>query len=379
MGLTVDKILQARMGHRKAIFGDVHFDNSYASGGEEITPAMFGLMHIDEVLIESQNRLGYNISHYPNYSDGKHYLKVFNSAQPPPIVVEEAVTVASNAGKLAYAPLYIVAIQVTAGSTTGAFKVIPTGETPLTTQCAVTFPTGALTFLGTDAVTAAKVTYIPKRGGGYLSSVTVDETITASATPVSLAARAGLIQYVWDDTDGVLATLEPSGEQPSATHKAVVDINNSSATKIDSHADDATNTLKVTYVPYSQLPPGTFIDDTDITLSSEVWNFTGDPTVLGYNKLVVPGSGCVLVGETGAAANQEAVWQGPSGTAANNVAVWNPATNSIVTNQDTAMATTAISWMILDVDQLTLCAGNEVAALADLSALTDVRVCVVGY
>ena len=269
------------------------------------------------------------------------------AAQAPALIPEEAVTVTAHVGTLAFVPLYIMAVQVTAGSVTGAFSVIPVGETPLTKQVAVNFTTGAMTFRGTDAVTAVKVTYIPKRGSGYLSAVTVDGGVTAAALKSNLAARAGLIQYVWDDTDGVLMNLEQPGTAPSATHYCMVDINDAGNSSITGHADDESNALKVTYVPFSQIPPGCFIDDADITLNSEAWNFTGDPATNGYNNLVVPGFGVNVIGETGGAARAAAVWQGPSGTAANGVATWNPATNAILTNQDTAMTIASIPWMIL--------------------------------
>lgn len=289
----------------------------------------------------------------PSAAGASHNHVFTGTAEPPALVVEEAVTVTTNVGTLAHVPLYIVAVQATAGSTTGAFSVIPTGETPLTKQVAVTFTTGAMTFLSTDAVTAAKVTYIPKRGSGYLSTVTVDESRTASASKVNLVARAGLVQYVWDDTDGVLVNLEQPGTAPSATHYCTVDILDTADTSIDSHADDAGNTLKVTYVPFTQIPPGCFVDDTDITLSSEAWNFTGDPGVAGYNNLVVPGFGVNAIGETGAAARAAAIWEGPTGTAGALVATWNPATNSLLTNNDTAITILSMPWMILDQLQLT--------------------------
>ncbi len=275
------------------------------------------------------------------------------TAQAPALVPEEPVTVADNVGTLAFVPLYIVAVHVTAGGVTGAFNVIPVGETPLTKQVAVNFVTGGLTFLGTDAVTAAKATYIPKRGSGYLNSVTIDEAVVASDAGVNLAARAGLVQYVWNDTAGVLLSPEPPGEQPTAGTNVVVDINNAGNTTIDTETTINGNSLKVTYVPYTALPPGTFIDDTDVTLSSQVWNFTGDPGVNGYNNLVVPGFGTHLVGEAAAAANSLATWEGPSGTAADGVAKWEPSINKITTAQTSAMLTTAISWMILDLLLLT--------------------------
>jgi hypothetical protein len=271
------------------------------------------------------------------------------ASEPPPIVVEESQAVTDNVCTLDHIPLYIVAIHVTAGDVTGAFRPIPTGKTPLTKQAAVTFATGVLTFLESDGVTAVKVTYIPKRSNGYLSEVTVDESITANEAKVNLAARAGLIQYTWDDTDGVIIDYEQPGTAPHATHYCTIDINDSGNTSFDCHADDATNTWLVTYVPFSQLPPGCFIDDTDITLSSEGYNFTGDGH---FHHLIVPGYGCQVIGETAEAALTAAIWEGPSGSAANGIATWNPATNAILTDQNTAMSIISMPWMIFDVNQL---------------------------
>ncbi len=155
----------------------------------------------------------------------------------------------------------------------------------------------------------------------------------------------------------------------------MVDINDSGETSIDSHADDAGNKLHVTYVPYTQIPPDCFIDDTDITLSSEAYNFGTDGK---YRALVVPGLGCVLVGEAADTSNAEAVWEGPGGTAANNVATWNPKKNYILTNQDTAMTTTAISWIVLDPLQIGENIG-EVPEATDLSGIDNVRFMAWGY
>ena len=364
MSATLTKVRDFKFGNGFMAMVDVALDSSYPAGGEAVS---LPLRNIMAAFIESDDdryRLEYDRS--------AAKIKVFNNDKLPLLVVEEAVTVASSVGKLEYRPLYIAAVQATTGTVTGAFKVIPKGETPATKQVAVDFETGGLTFKATDAVTAIKVTYIPIRGGGYLSSVTVDESVKASASKVNLASRACLVQYVWDDTDGVLCDLEPSGEAPSATHKAVVDINDSGKTSIDSHADDAANVLKVTYVPFDQIPADCFIDDTDVALSSEAYNFGTDGD---YRALVVPGMGCVLVGETGAAANQEAVWEGPGGTAANGVATWNPIKNYILTNQDTALVTTAISWIALDPLRF---AGQEAPEGTDLSGLTA-RLIAFGY
>ena len=283
-----------------------------------------------------------------NTAAGSAHTHTFTgTAQKPTLRYEEAHAVSGSTTTLTYLPLYIMAVHVTAGTVSGPFSVIPAGETPLTKQVAVDFTTGALTFLADDEVTAVKVTYLVKRDSGFLSSVTVDETVTASADKVNLAARAGLIQYVWDDTDGVLLSLEQPGTAPSATHFCTVDINDSANTSIDSHADDAGNTLKVTYIPYTQVPPGCFIDDTDINLSSEAYTFD-------YSHLVIPGFGVNVIGETGAAARSAAIITGDSGTpAADGKAIWNIPLNGLGTDQDTAMTIVSMPWMILDTNQLT--------------------------
>jgi len=346
----------------KVSTGKYAHSGTYTNGsGVAITPADVGFdSGIAALLIE--NAGGYHVDY--DRTNGILVARYGSAgsvkAAPPALIVEEAVTVATNVATLAHVPLYIVSVESITGTTTGAFSVIPTGETPLTKQVAVTFPSGLMTFLGTDAVTAARVTYIPKRQNGYLSAVTVDEVVVAAAAKTNLAARAGLVQYVWDNTDNVLNVPEPPGEAPTATHNCVLDINSTGNSNLDAHADDEGNSLKVTYVPYAQLPPGTFIDDTDITLSSEVWNFTGDPGVLGYNHTVVPGFGVNLVGET-TATNQHALWLGPSGTDGPALAVWNPVTNSFTTDETVGMTTPAISWMILDLNQLSPFVPGEVA------------------
>jgi hypothetical protein len=280
---------------------------------------------------------------------GASHTHAFTGVAEPPIYrLEEVQAVADNVCTLDFVPLYIWAIQVTAGGTTGAFRIIPAGETPLTNQVAINFTTGVMTFLNTDAVTAVKVSYIPKRSTGFLSAITVDEEITATEAKANLVARAGLIQYVWDDTDGVILDYEQPGTAPHATHFTTVDINDSGNSSLDCHAEDAGNTWKVSYIPYSQLPVGCFIDDADISLSSEAYNFVAN----NYMHPVIPGFGCQAIGETAGAALAAALWQGPSGTAANLVATYNPVTNALLTNQDTAMTIISMPWLIMDVNQL---------------------------
>ncbi len=274
---------------------------------------------------------------------------------PPPLIVEELITVTSNVGKLDYLPLYIVAVEALATATPVVCNVIPTGQTVATKQVSVNFTTGDMTFYATDAITTARITYIPKRKSGCLSSVTVDEShaTLANATPKVLAARAGLVQYVWDDTDNVLMQFEQANVEPTATHFVQVDINDSATTTIDNHSDDDGNTILVTYVPFSQIPKGCQIDDTGITLSSEAWNFTGNPGNAGYNNLVVPAFGTMWAGEEAGTASHYGSWTGPSGVDGAAIAAWYPATNSLITDDATAITELTIPWMILDANQLT--------------------------
>lgn len=386
--VTVEKrqrIGRDRRNRCKIEFGDGA--KTYPSGGVPM-PAFgsFGLGKVLDylVLIDSDDSSGVlwkydkDNNKLRGYEVGGVAGQVYTgAAQPADLVVEEVVAVSSNTGTLAHVPMYIIAVEVTAGSTTGAFDVIPTGKTPLTTQVAVTFTSGLMTFVSGDAVTSVRVTYIPQKAGTpfVVANLVVDDSKTAAAAKVNLSDRACLVQYIWNDTNGVLTAAEPSGEAPSATNTSVLDINDSGNSSVDTHSDDDGDTLLITYVKFSALPDTSmFIDDTDITLSSEVWDFTSDG---GIAPIVVPGFGTQLVGEAAAAANSLASWGGPSDTAADGVAKWEPGLNTITTNQSAAMLTTAISWLILNpalyapqTPAGTNAAGSDASA-AELDAAAD--------
>ena len=341
------------------LIGTFTTTGTYVTGGIAFDMSAY-LRNPYVVLVQPDT--GYNFA----YDDANNKLKVFTptgsgttsagsshnhvltgTAQAPLLVTEEVLTVSSNTGTLAYAPFYIVAVHVTAGSTTGAFNVIPTGETPLTKQVAVTTTTGVCTFLSTDAVTSAKVTYIPQRTGGpfAVGNMVVDETGSAAAAKLTLANRAGAVQYVWNDTNNVLCALEPVGEAPSATNTAVVDITDSTDTKIDFNATDENDDVKISYIKHSSFAQtGLWRDDTDLTLSSEAYNWTNN----GFRALAVPGLGTQVVGEMASAVNSVATWEGPSGTAADTVATWDPVQNYLLTNNTSAIATLAMPFFYID-------------------------------
>ena len=210
MALTITNIVRNNIGNRREHSATIAFDSSYPVGGESLTPADLSLHLIESIAIDPKS--GYSFEY--NYSS--QLVVAYEVDNVPTLIVEEVVTCASNTGTLAYIPSYIVAVVVTATTTTGPYQVIPTGKTPLTLECAVTWPTGVLTFLSTDVVTSVQVTYFPVKEGTFFTYPTVDESITASASKVNLAARAGCVQYCYDSTDGAVTAPEPSGEAPTA-------------------------------------------------------------------------------------------------------------------------------------------------------------------
>lgn len=362
------------VGNRRATKGTLTFDSSYATGGESLTAANVGLGRLDDIQF-NQGTSGYIFEY--DYSNAKVKVRRTGSgpAAAPLLVVEEAVTVSAHAGTLAYPPAYIVSVEVTAGGSTPTCHVVPTGETPAQSECAVSFVTGGLVFNTTDAVTAARVTYFPQREGHPIfdpSNLVVDEVIVASASKTALANRALAVQYVYDDTDGVRNVLEPVGEAPTATHNAVIDIlNGSSGTDIDFHADDATNSIKVTYLKYpsSGFQSWQFINDTDITLNdagaTELWDWDADGGYSGAVGIVVPGYGTALVGEE-TATNKENVIGGPSETLADGVAVWEVLNNIIDTDNTGVLTTLATPFFIVSP-----LAANATGSLEEAESLTN--------
>lgn len=353
----------------KLEFGTIAMDSSYPLGGEAITfPGFF--KKPEAVFIMPQ--AGYEFE----YDRTNNKIKAYKPGQT--LIVEEVATIASNVGTLAHKPFYIMAIEVTAGSTTGPFNAIPTGETPLTTECAVDFPTGGLTFVTADAVTAIRVTYIPLHETGPFSSsnLVIDEEMTASASSVALANQAAAVQYVYDGTDGNRMLLESVGLQPSAAKSAVVDIDaGSDDTKIDAHATDAGTTFLITYIKYGTFKSYSQLGDSDLTMASEIYNFT----LNNYRGLAIPGLGTQLVAETsGSAATVELIWSGPSASVGAAVPTLDIEKNLWSTNEGTALTDFTMPIIFITPEEIEN-ARLEVGIGTDLSSLTALRYIAVGF
>ena len=351
----------------KMEFGTLAFDSSYPLGGEALT---FGSFNTKPTVVNIPPNSGYSFE----YDRTNEKVKVFTPGKS--LIVEEVVTVGTNVGHLKHKPFYILAVEASTGGTTGPCSVIPTGETVATTQCAVDFPTSGLTFYGTDAVTVAKVTYIPLHETGPFSSVNlvIDEAVTASASKVDLTYQAAAVQYVWDDTDSTLGGLEPVTEAPTATHYFVIDIDDASDdTNIDCHADDAGNTLKVTYIKYGTFDAYQQLGDGDLTLASEIYSFTTNH----YNFLAIPGLGTALVGEA-TATNVELIWSGPSASVGAGVPVLNFKLNQWDTNESSAITTLSVPIIFLN-ELANHGAMLEVANAEDLSGLASIPYVAIGF
>ena len=354
MPVTVSSLTRSHLGHRKFSTGVLTFDSSYATGGELLTLGAIAMSNID--YIDVNPFAGYTFRYdYTNNRVLAYRVAAFTPAftgtvqATPRVIVEEVVAVSANTGTLANIPGYIMTVEVTAGSVTGAFTVIPTGVTPVTLQVDVNFADGVMTFLGTDAVTSVRVTYIPRTSQGLFAAANlVQETVVSAAGGVNLAARACLVQFVYNSTTPLQQVAVPVGEVPSSGEYAL-DINNSGATTITGEATQDGNTLTVRSVLFSGLPNILqFIEDADVTLTGTdpeqwKWNLGAEGNREG---LVIPGFGCHLVGEE-TATNQFIPIVGPSGSVGENVAVWAPFLNLIQTQQTGTMTTLAISWLAL--------------------------------
>lgn len=349
---------------------DVTFDTAYPSGGYTVTPQSVGFARVV---------LGFNFIGWkggipsgvgrPQFDGTNTKLVIGASGSMAPLVIEEVVTVTSNVGRLASIPGPILGIQVLAGSVTGAFRQIPVGKTPATTQVAVNMATGTLTFLTGDAVTSVAVTYIPLGVGNFTqANLVVDEAVTLATAGVNLANRAAYILYVWNDTDTThLPQIFPVGEAP-ATHQIAIDINNTGATTITPNSAQNTNSALVTYFKYDAtwISKHSWTDQVDIAVTSDAIALN---EVLDISTIWIPGYGQVIVGETSSGTtNKQAVIQGPRGAVAANVCTFDPLKGALAFLSGDAYATIEMPYMLLSAANA-LPSGGALPIGANLSGL----------
>lgn len=381
MSVTLVKRTFHSLGDLLACDAQIRLDSSYPSGGYGASLGMsanlFGLRNILGVQLLGFNGAASFIGNpYWDYANNK--LLIGQSNPQPPLIVEEVVTVASNAGRLARVPAYILSVEGVAGSVTGAFRVIPTGKTPTTKMVAVNFVTGALATLSTDAVTSMRVTYIPLGVGQFTeANRVVDEAVvfgSGAGDTFDLANRAAAIQYVWNDTASAgarLPTIVPVGEAPGSGAIAI-DMNNSGATTITLNAAQDTNTGLVTYFKYGAgwIADHNWTDQADITVTSTTLFSVADDLAVPPQGIWIPLFGNVIVGETGASANKQAVLEGAQGTAGADIALYNPIGGSMAFTAGDGYVTLEVPYCFLN--SIINSYGNaaQVPTGANLAAVT---------
>lgn len=336
---------------------DVTFDSAFPSGGYAITAASLNG-------IFPQSVMGFRFIGWkggsptgvgrPQWDATNGKMLIDGAGTIPAIIIEEVVTVTSNAGRLARVPGYILAVQGLTGTTTGAFRVIPTGKTPVTKQVAVNFATGALATLSTDVVGTLAVTYIPLGVGQFTSAnLVVDEAVTLASggTGVDLANRAAVIQYVWNDTASGASRLPqiiPVGESPSSNQIAI-DINRSGASSIICNSSQNTNSGLVTYFKYGSasawVSNHSWTDQADVAVTSDAIALN---EVLDIGTIWIPGYGNVIVGETtSGTTNLQSVIQGPRGAVAANVNTFDPLKGALAFANADAYVTAEMPYVLL--------------------------------
>lgn len=345
MSLTITRNTRlplVQMGALSGIHAIMAFDSSLADGGETVASATAGIRAADVVGVTV---LGKNAEAMAYDFQYNHETNKMAALKPQPaLIVAEVVAIASHVGTLQKIPGYIFAVNVTAGGVTGAFRIIPVGETPATGQVAVNFLTGGLTFYSGDAVTSVKISYIPLGVGPFIeANRVIDESNAGSNdTTRDLAFRAGLIQYFWNDTAGTLPTLVPVGEAPGSG-EAAIDINNAGTTTITVNAAQDDATYKITYWKHSALAAYGWTDQADIAATS---NAVVLAEVLDLGGILIPGFGNVLVAEDGTT-NKQALILDASGSAATNVAVFDPAKGTITFDAGDSIDTVEIPYIVL--------------------------------
>lgn len=279
----------------KVQFGDSAL--TYPSGGVSLPAASkFGLRRPLQALIPIQDRnLTSLVEWRHDYASAT--LRGYGTGHVPSIVIDEAVTLTSNAGTLKYLPAYILTTRGTVSAATVPLKVVPHTITVGTQEMTVNWTTGAVTTKATDSVTGLLVSYIPQQPSGFFSqaNMVINESVTLSEDKVNFAHRAAALQYVYQTT-ATAARLVLGHAVASGV--VLLDIADSGNTSLDCHADNAAKAAVVTYLKYAGLENSAavrFTDQAQIALTSEAkeWGKTaGDLT----NGLVIPGTGTQIIG-----------------------------------------------------------------------------------
>lgn len=317
----------------KLVFGDS--SKLYPAGGmPQPTAAQLGFSTPIRSISIDQNRNTTTGTHW-NWDQTNSVFHGWHQGYTPYIIVEEAVTLTSNAGTLKYPPAHIISAVGTISAVIQPLRPIPTGITPATKQFAVNFTTGGVVTLGSDSVTSMAVTYIPQQPAGPFSAANmiVDEVVAAVTGNVNLANRAATIAYLYQTT--ATAARLPIAHV-NASGVVAVDIQNAGATTISFNSAQNAKSVSVTYLKYAgfQQPGIEWVDQASIALTSQAKEF-GQAAGERKAGIVIPGFSGQIVGKEGS--NYLSIYLGDSTpTPAVSIASFTMSTDKIVTAETTA-------------------------------------------
>ncbi len=344
----------------------------YPSGGESITPQELGLGEFVGDVQLNQGDSGYIFK----WDRTNEKIIVMAAGNIPQLVVDEVVTMTSDAGTLAYPPAYIV--SVVEGDLTQVYKIVPIAETPVdNVSVAVNFLTGAVTNAAADGPATLAVTYFPQRPGTFFSleNLVIDEVVRGDTTPVNLDNQAAALQYVYGTTDTLVLDYDTPGDAPSSGAVTLDMDDANGGTTIDFHADEVnvgTEVFAVTYLKSAGLGGNVqFLDDSDRAMASEAINWLTSAVAdapFGDEALAVPGLGVNWIGEESDDTQSRGLWTSFADTDGNLVATANYRTRVFTTDNSTAATSFNISWLKVQPD-----AGygvSEISTPQDLSGIS---------
>jgi len=381
------------MGNRRAHRKEIAFDTSYAFGGESLTPANFGLGTIENMFIEDKDGFKFD------YDVTNQKLRVL--AYAPPIVFEENVTVTSNVGTLKYP----VAAVMYVSSGNSAYKVIPSGLTPVSGSCALSAPTwgsrSTLTFLAGDSVTSCKVTYVTQAwkevwDNRVTALLTAGTRVSGHAslsftagTPdvISLGEYACFIECImWNDNGTYKPMKALYKGQTAATTEATIDYSNTSPTTTTLSVlqtdtlDASTDSVYINYIrkPTAGFLFERFVEEDDLTPSSDVVTLSSG--IVGQSNALLFGAGGTFAGATTKYADILAS-SATVGTLTTNVqptTVFNGANTFTFGSSHADSDHVKLSYICGDIGEIAV-VPIEVANGVDLSDLSAVKAMAIGY
>ena len=290
MGLTISNLTYDVWGRKRAVIFDMAFDNSYAYGGEALTPETVGLSFAEQVIVSG--RKGYELE----YDIANQKMKAFTNA--PAIVYEEKHTAVANLITLDYPAAWIMNVCQT-GQNMAWGKSQAFGSLAENTFCVVgTIEDGVRTQIYTKGATdIVYVTYCTQAWAELYAQLVQEEAVTLAAGANDLANKMMAFGFCETVATGILLPKDTADAAASGS----VGIKMGDATgALKSHLDE-NGLAAVTYLaePTSGFLTDRFVEDEDPATAGTnpytqafdfpllVWCITGALTVTGGATQVI--------------------------------------------------------------------------------------------